>query len=57
MFCGLCGRNMVGVSGTKNGRKIPYYVCTGRLAKTGCRMDYIRPTSSRADHLGLLRAL
>jgi site-specific DNA recombinase len=42
IFCALCGRHMVGVSGNKDGRKIPYYVCNGRLSKSGCRMDYIR---------------
>ena len=42
MFCGLCGRNMVGVSATRNGRKHSYYACNGRLIKSGCRMDYVR---------------
>jgi len=42
IHCALCGRAMVGVSGNKNGRKIPYYVCNGRLSKTGCTMAYIR---------------
>ena len=34
--------DQAGVSGNKDGRKIPYYVCNGRLSKSGCRMDYIR---------------
>jgi site-specific DNA recombinase len=46
IFCGLCGGHMVGVSATKNGRKLPYYVCNGRLIKSGWGMDYVR-----ADHL------
>jgi len=40
--CALCGSHMVGVSGNKKGRKIPYYVCNGRLSKSGCALAYIR---------------
>jgi len=59
IFCGLCGKTMVGVSATKSGRKLPYYVCNGRLTKSGCRMDYIRADRLEAqiisDFSGLFR--
>ena len=59
IFCGLCGKTMVGVSATKGGRKLPYYVCNGRLTKSGCRMDYIRADKLEAqlisDFSGLFR--
>ncbi len=37
-----CGSHMIGVSGRKNGVKIPYYACASRMAKAGCKQDYIR---------------
>jgi site-specific DNA recombinase len=49
IFCALCGRHMVGVSGNKDGRKIPYYVCNGRLSKSGCTMAYIRADQLEAQ--------
>ncbi len=37
-----CGSHMVGVSGRKAGQKFPYYACARRMAKDGCKQDYIR---------------
>ncbi|MDD3231900.1 MAG: zinc ribbon domain-containing protein [Clostridia bacterium] len=46
-FCGYCGSNMVGVSGTgKLGKKHSYYACSKRLKEHKCnknneKKDYI----------------
>jgi site-specific DNA recombinase len=40
--CARCKGHMVGISTRKNGRKIPYYVCTKRLAAHDCDQDYVR---------------
>jgi site-specific DNA recombinase len=48
IHCGSCGKLMVGCSGHKDGRKMNYYACRGRLfyGKGDCGQDYVR-----ADHL------
>src|SRR5688572_10470327 len=33
---------MVGVSSTKNGRKVAYYACSSRASKAGCDQDDVR---------------
>ena len=50
LFCGECGANMIGNSGTgRHGTKHFYYKCNGRIAKNGChkhteQKDWIEKT-------------
>ncbi|MBP9032280.1 MAG: recombinase family protein [Pseudomonadales bacterium] len=40
--CGLCNSHMFGGGGQKNGRYIPYYVCSKRFNDHACKQDYVR---------------
>ena len=40
--CVKCRGHMVGVSTRKNGRKIPYYICSKRWKTHDCDQDYVR---------------
>ncbi len=43
LFCGECGKPMVGISGTgKNGTLHYYYACRGKITKQGCKKHSIR---------------
>lgn len=43
VYCALCGRPMIGVSGTsKTGRTYRYYYCQGQKKKLGCTKKKIR---------------
>lgn len=40
--CGRCSSHMFGGGGHKNGKHIPYYVCSRRVNKHECEQDYVR---------------
>jgi site-specific DNA recombinase len=42
IHCVKCGGPMVGVSGFKDGRKVPYYACTKRMRTKDCDQAYVR---------------
>ncbi len=42
MKCGLCGSHMFGGGGCKNGKHVPYYVCSKRFTRHECEQDYVR---------------
>ena len=42
MECAACGSRMVGVSGSKDGRQVPYYACSKRIRTQDCDQAYIR---------------
>lgn len=43
LFCGHCGAQMVGESGTgKSGRKYNYYLCIGHKRRMGCKKKAVR---------------
>ncbi len=42
MKCGLCGSHMFGGGGCKNGKHIPYYVCSKRFTQHECEQGYMR---------------
>lgn len=46
VFCGECGRPMVGCSGTgRHGEKHWYYKCINRIKNEGCKQDIIKKDS------------
>ena len=59
MKCGLCGSHMFGGGGCKNGKHIPYYVCSKRYTQHECEQGYMRADIFEAaviqDIKGMLR--
>jgi hypothetical protein len=49
--CARCRSHMFGGGGRKNGRYIPYYVCSKRFSDHECEQDYVRADALEATIL------
>lgn len=56
-FCGICGRSMIGDSGTSgNGSTYYYYCCQGHKARTGCTKKSVRKDELETAVVDFVRA-
>ena len=42
IYCGKCGKGLVGTAAHRNGNRLKYYSCSNRTYQKGCDLPYIR---------------